>query len=684
MARFLLRFLILAGILHKAVFAQSLSFPLPQEVGADEAWKAYRSRQVSLENLNWANQALVSMIDENGEVRQESCDEQTLQRLEQVFPVSIGFWWIRIQCAEFGADEVARDRALNGYASLVKYVLENSPRLNSDDPPAPMLSELDVWHLIRGTPMELRYVYLDLLTGTHHTPMVMSLWDPVAQREHILAMDSIDVWMEFLNGLGGFRTLSVRMYLQGQVIQSNLEAAPELPAGQAIARIEALRQLPAERYKQLLVLASEGDFGSAKLAFRLCMEAREASCGQPVVDALLPYAELELGEALSMLATAHAVGMGVKRDTGTALELYRRADRRFGGYEATLASAREWLQPPMNGELPKPLRKLLIEADEAGSEEAGDLLVQSEIAKFLSNNKRRNIPRSLHAAAASSNPWIQASYGLALNRTDRAAGMQHLARGARAGGERLTRLLLSSMLAEEQVRWDQNELLSFHERAGYAGSVESARWLGYYYFSRKMEPLALSWFVGASRVGDDVSTLEAARLFVQMSPDGDSNGTAAELLENLLSKGPNNEAKYLLADLLLRGKGSVAADVPRGARMLRELAAAGYAPASELLAVRTLTGPITPLDGESPLETLEAAAKLGSTSAMIWMSRLIYGRLILGNAEAAFGWLRKAISKGSLEAMNDLAWIQCVSLEDQYYNPAEGIQIAQKMGPPDS
>lgn len=675
-----LAFALALALVPGRVHAQLAPLPLPHEVGAAEAWKAFRQRPT--DPALWDNIGrLGGMLGEDGEVSAEACESGALKDLEPLLPISLSLWWMQIECAERAGDEAAAERALQAFAALARHALEQSPKRYAEGAPAPVLSELDVWLLIRGLELELGYIYMDLQTGGAYAPFYVSLWDAEEKREHLLALDLIDVYMDRIESSEKIRSPGSRIALQRSFVKASSEQGDELPSARALQLTQALHAAPAERSSRLLALANEGDFNAASRLFQLCSVRRRGECATQTVDALLPYAEAELAEALSMLATAHATGLGVRRDERAADRLYARADARLGGHEASLAAARQWLQPPVRGELPKPLRKRLQTASREGNTAADDLLLLSDIGAAIEAGASKSRLRKLAAAADSNSAWVRTGYGMALLDSDPEAALVQLAEGARLGGFANARGLLAALDSTGLQPLDDSELLAIHRRVGYGGGVESALWVGRHY--RKHDPAsaeALQWLMAAHMLGSSDGGYELAELMVDQWMGDDSLKMAAGTLDEVLARGPHAEAELLLADLLLQGVGGVKADPARAARLIRAQHAKGNVEASQMLAANLLSGRIQAEPGESPREMLEQAAARGNADAMDSLALAIYSGEIEAEPAAAHAWWRKAIAAGLVGARNNKAWTQCVSTDPRFHDPAAGLTEALQMG----
>lgn len=678
--RALLSLAVVFGLFPSELPAQLAAPPLPQDVGAEAAWQAFRERPYAEELGTYFDQ-LGGLVDDNGDVRADACASTPLAVMEQHLSVSIAYWWFRMECAELQGNEAELERSLQAFAALARHALEQAPRRHGNGAPTPILHEFDLWMLIRGLELELGYVYLDAFAYGPYAAYHVSLWDPVEKREHLLTLDFLDVYMGMVERSGEPRTLSNRLYLVRTFLRAFSEFGAEMPAARALRFAEAARGPGSDQLQQLSALAAEGDFHAASRLFDLCRTLARSRCTTQAVDALLPFAEQGLAEALSMLGSLHANGIGVRRDTRAAAELYARADERMGGYEASLAGGRQWLQPPIWGGVPKPLRKRLEQAAADGITEASDLLILSDIAEALDKGPPKRVPRKLLAAADSTSPWVRTGLGALMLESDTAQSLAHLAHGARMGSVMQVMMFLDAVDKSSLQPLEHAELVRLHERAGYGGWTPSALWLGRHYETSDPKRARL-WMLGAANVGDKQAMYEAAEMLVDQWNGDQALATAAQLLEGLLKQGPGPEAEVLLADLLIQGVGGVQADRPRAARMLRALHAKGNVEGSHMLATNLAMGRIVAEQDERPREMLEALASKGHADSMAAMAQLIYTGHFDGEPEAAWGWWRKAIDAKSAGAQNNLAWAQCVSADPRFRNVEEGLAEAQRMGDP--
>jgi len=678
--RALLSLAVVLGLFSSELPAQLAAPPLPQDVGAEAAWQAFRERPYAEELGTYFDQ-LGGLVDDNGDVRADACASTPLAVMEQHLSVSIAYWWFRMECAELQGNEAELERSLQAFAALARHALEQAPRRHGKGAPTPILHEFDLWMLIRGLELELGYVYLDAFARGPHAAYHLSLWDPVEKREHLLTLDFLDVYMDMVERSGEPRSLFNRLHLVRTFLRAFSEFGADMPAARAIQLGEVLQGDEADQLPRLSALAAEGDFHAALRLFDLCRTPEPSRCTTQAVDALLPFAEQGLAEALSMLGSLHANGIGVRRDARAAGELYARADERLGGYEASLAGGRQWLQPPIWGGVPKPLRKRLEQASAEGIAEAGDLLVLSDIAESLDKGPPKRVPRKLLAAADSTSPWVRTGLGALLLEADSEQALAHLAYGARMGSVMQVMMFLDAADKSSRQPLEHEELVGLHERAGYGGWAPSARWLGRHYETSDPKRAKL-WMLGAANLGDDQAKYEAAVMLVDQWNGDQSLGIAAQLLESLLKQGPSPEAEVLLADLLIQGVGGVQADRPRAARMLRALQAKGHAEGSHMLAANLAMGRLEAQADDRPREVLEALADKGNAESMAAMAQLIYTGHFDGEPADAWTWWRKAIEAESKGARNNLAWTQCASADPRFRDVEQGLTEAQRMGDP--
>lgn len=671
---------LVSGLLPTELPAQLAPPPLPQDVGAEAAWQAFRERPHA-EELGTYFEQLGGLVDDNGDVRADACASTPLAEMEPHLSVSIAYWWFRMECAELQDEEAELERSLQAFAALARHALEQAPRRHSNESPTPILHEFDLWMLIRGLELELGYVYLDAFSYSPHAAYHVALWDPVEKREHLLTLDFLDVYMDMVERSGEPRTLFGRLHLVRTFLRAFSEFGADMPAARALQLVEVLSGAGSDPLPRLSAQAAEGDFHAATRLFDLCRGPSRSRCSTQAVDALLPFAEQGLAEALSMLGSLYANGLGVRRDARAAAELYARADERMGGYEASLAGGRQWLQPPVWGGVPKPLRKRLEQAAAEGIAEARDLLILSDIAEALVKGPPKRVPRKLLAAADSSSPWVRTALGALMLEADSGQALAHLAEGARMGGAMQVIMFLDAADKSSHQPLEHAELVRMHERAGYVGWAPSALWLGRHFESSDPKR-ARQWMLGAAHLGNTQAMYEAAEMLVGQWNGDQTLAIAAQLLEGLLEQGPSPEAELMLADLLMRGVGGVQADRPRAARLLRALHAKGHVEGSRRLATDLAMGRIVAEQDERPREMLEALAGKGDADSMASMAQLIYTGHFDGEAEDAWGWWRKAIDAKSFVAQNNLAWAQCVSADPRFRRVEEGLAEAQRMGDP--
>lgn len=668
----------LLGLACASASAQHAPLPSPVDTPAAEVWQAVLQRTPTLEGPFY--DAVDAVFAEGLEAADpEVCRQQAgnLAEGRAQMPVSLMQWLAAIACAEALQDEDAAAEALQAFAALSRHLLEGRPRIHGIGTPPPLLSETDVYALVAGLEWELNYIHYQ--PSMRRPPeLVVSLTDPDAGREHLLRFDPLSVFEAAVRGQGEPWTPLQRLQMASVLYGLSAELGPGAPGprAQRLQQAAAAASGPAADFAPLVALASEGDLHALEVMFNLCRLQPRSGCGETVVDLLLGPAELDLAAPLWMLATAHAAGIGVRRDERAAGRLYDRADARLGDARATLAAAWQWLDVgPADNPLPRALSRRLQALAKAGDADAAELLLLADLAGHGTRRFGTREQARFAAAAQARLPRLRGLYAERLLDEDPARALPLLESAADAGDGR-AQLRLRMELEKQADPATRGRRQQLDEQLALHGHAPAALRLASQHRDRGEQRAAHGWFVSAVLFGHDAALADAIEAGLATHPPRMERAGALRQLEQRLARGPDPDAALLLARLLLRGD---TPDPIRAGALLREQAATGDPDARIQLALALGTGRLPAEPGEDPRALLEAVVADGNHYARDRLAMLIYTGRVEGSAEEAVQLWQQAIEGGSLLALNNLAWLHCVSSEPGYHAPMLGIALALRL-----
>jgi len=653
---------------------------IPGDVPVDALWQSFL-REARHEDIQKALLTVNALFDEQGNVTVDACTDgrDALQEALVQAPVSIAVWYAEMECAEALGDESALERALGAFAALSRHALARAPEPGSLDPPIPIVNEADAWLLLRALEYEIGYSFYPLPIRGPYLPLLISAYDPQEQREHLLRFDAVDTWRALLVRDTEQLSPAYAVSFRHAFLEQAAKEGEHTPTAALRKRINALEKAPLpQRPAWLAELAAEGDFGAAQALYALCIADEKAECSELAIDALLPFAEYELAQPSWMLAMAHALGRGVKRNPRAADQLFDRADTRLGEHRGSLAAARQWLADFGQTALPVVLAKRLQALAKAGNTAAAEVLLLEQIRSLHNRRPSTRQLSRLQAAATASDLRVRGGYGMLLIEAGDLAGLDLLRHAAGAGEAGSTLALIATLQQHPERTANPDELPKLQRQAGLLGFASGSLSTAIHHEQNRRFELARQWYVSAFMQGEVGAGVAAARLAIQapgIKPTGAAH--SARLLHTVLANRDDREARRLLALLLLRGDESLAAEPERGAALLRENAAKGDSESSLMLASFLLDGTISAQDGEHPEQMLRSQIALDDIDAMDTLAMLIHSRSIAGSADEAFALWRRAAAGGSVRAKNNLAWMLCTSTDPAFHDPALGIKEAR-------
>lgn len=668
----------LMGLACATASAQLAPLPSPVDTPVTEVWQALQQRTPALDGPFY--DAVDAVFAEGLEAADPAVCRQQAENLAEgraQMPVSLMQWLAAIACAEALEDEAAAAEALQAFAALSRHLLEGRPRIHGIGAPPPLLSETDVYALVAGLEWELNYIHYE--PSARQPPvLVASMTDPEAGREHLLRFDPLPVFAAAVRGQGEPWTPLQRLQVANMLYGLSAELGPGAPGprAQRLQQAGATASGPGADLAPLAALVSEGDFYALEVLFNLCRLQPGSGCGETVVDLLLGPAELDLAAPLWMLATAHAAGIGVRRDERAAERLYDRADTRLGDARATLAAAWQWLDlGDAANPLPRALARRLQGLAKAGDADAAELLLLADLAGHGTRRFGAREQARFGAAAQARLPRLRGLYAERLIDEDPARALPLLESAAAAGDGR-AQLRLRMELEKQADPASRGRRQQLDEQLALHGHAPAALRLARQHRDRGEQRAAHGWFVSAGVFGHDAALADAIEAGLATHPPRLERAGALRQLEQRLARGPDPDVALLLARLLLQGD---TPDPIRAAALLREQVAAGGPDARIQLAFDLATGRLPAAPGEDPRALLEAAIADGSDYARDRLALLIYTGRVEGSAEEAVQLWQQAIEGGSVLALNNLAWLQCVSTEADYHAPMLGIVHAMRL-----
>jgi TPR repeat protein len=595
-------------------------------------------------------------------------------------PVSMVMQRVALLCAEATGDRAAADSAATALAALARDAFAEADR-GAWPRPVRIVLPGDAYALFASAGMQVRYEIYPQLYPAPYFPMLVAAAPPEGGVETLVQFDYVDVLQQVdrkspSHGTPRLRLSYVESFVGGAAKRGEVSAL-DYEAVKAASQEES----PAKKVDALREAAGRGGLGAASTWLLVCRMNPSPGCADGLVDALLPQAEARHAYPMMLLALAYAEGVGVARDTraaGTMLDAANRAWKRDGA-SVVYAEMMGVLNPgqPLQADV----RKRLEAARDAGNATAAAMLVADRVE---------------HAAGSALDPADEALLASAVNNTsgqgflklagwyesrDAAKSDDYLRRAARLDNPAALRILAFRLRREQGSKPPTPETLAWFEKAANGGDLYAMNYSGFQAYMHGDPRRAEDWVLPAAVRGDADALFFVASLWA--GGYRDMSGDAARAVEVYQSLAGSDEygarARRELAGMALAGKG-MAKDPSKAKAWLLQDAEAGDAESQAYLGSLLLNGTLGVADEAAGRKWMEKAVAAKSVDAMN-----NYGLWLHNSGHDAKDWARgvelsvKAADEGDPGALNNAAWMLCVSARDSVRKPAEGLALARKL-----
>lgn len=660
-------------LLAASIAAALAAAPARAAFDAAAAWRGFLGA-TSYSDTNSAYGALTQVGYVVDSVDAAACREHAgaLESAARTVPVGLALRHAQLLCAEAAGDGAAADRASEAIAALLRHAAAGA----TDSPwraPMRVVRPEDVDAFLQLGGLERRYAYYDQVWPAGGLPLTVAAAADDGVERH-LRFDWIDTLARLssqdrFQGLLMDRHVIANDFLEGWARDADIAAVDLLAGRQAMLEPEART-----RRDRLKAAAGRGGLLSLQAWMELCRRQPFAGCSDGIVDALLPLAERGHAIPRLQLAQAYLAGIDVARDEAAARGLVEAAARTWPRADAlvhfaTMLDLHEVARPAW-------LAQGLDDAERAGSTSARALRVSKAIearGTALREGDEAWLARPEHNAAGEGFALLAR---LATHRKQPADATRWAARAAEAGHAEALR-----MRAVERLQAESGDAaaMGWLRDAAVGGDGLAVRGLAYDAMSRGKPVLARDWLLGKVVEADIDAILMLAQLYAD-GPAGIEQGPrdALEIYEQLHTEVP--EARRRLAAMLVDGEG-VGHDVAR-ARALLE--GAEDAESRLLLAGLLLSGRI-PGDAATGRRLFEAAVAAGDHEAGndygLWLA---HNGTDAAERRRGVDLLARAADAQAEQALNNLAWVRCVSRHPDVRQPAAGLDAARRMGNPEA
>lgn len=614
------------------------------------------------------------------------CTEQAgaLDAALQRMPVGIALWYAAYRCADLRGDAEAAEHYLAGFSRLARHALAQAND-DVDAPPIRVFAYPDIRALVRASGMQPRYSMLDN-DRPRHLEYVQALVDAEAGREHLLRFDFLDTLVRTERGDAGARYPGYRRKFAGSLVESFAKAG--LVAGKDLqaTRAATAADTPAERYALLRAAAEAGGLQSAWEWIYYCVREPTPTCGDGLVDALLPGAEKRHAMALVLLGLAHAEGIGVARDEARAMALVDAADAQLGEGQGAVIFARYQLGVTP-GKMSPALRGRLQAAADRGHPLAARLLAWQRFSDTPGYALTDTDLAPLVALEGKGAPQVAGAIGRMLFSAGRYAdAAPWIAKGA-ASGDTAAQDYYALLLDEGYgVERDPAAAMRWRELAAAGGDTDAMRELASRAGNAGDWKAAEQWLLSAMMFEDADAAIVLAGLYAEGHPGlsrPPERGVA--LLEELDASMDRPALRRALSSMYAGGMG-VKQDKAKARALLEKDAENNDRDSQLLLASGLGQGDFGPSDHAGAERWYARAAAGGNVEAIdAYASWLFYGvDTVPSRARGLAMWrgiAADAEHEGDVDqAWNNFAWALCTSRDPASRNPEEGLAVVGRMG----
>ena len=593
-------------------------------------------------------------------------------------PVGVALWHSGAGCATKAGDAARAARYAEGVDALAAYALSR----DSSGPstvPVSILNVDDAWPLVQATGMDVLYRYHDNAREPRHYATTYALWDAEAKTERHVSFDFLDPLyrLKSTDEFAGYP--AYRVNLRTAFVEAQTKEGDERAEDLAAAAKFDPSATGAARFDVLRAGAASGGLASIGRWLAAC-DAKPATECAGLVDALLPFAEKDLAMYRVQLALAYARGIGVRRDIDAALVLLDSASTRWPNGNALSRFTEDWLRMESTAP-PGAVMERLQRAAAAGSRRAQIAHMRALVA---GNDASRPLDKTASAAvmelaAAGYGPAQVRAYLDLLARKQEPAAIAMLRKAADGGDADAQERLAERMLLGQGMPRDRSGALALMRKAADSDPL-AMQWMGQYSAGHRAWDEAEAWFF-SGLLYDNWRAL-VALLEMYQTPDGKkaTPERIKQLYEALVAGVDEPEVRRSYATYLSRAPGI---DRPRARSLLEQDAKAGDMISTHMLGRWLVQGKLGAPDSKAGMKLLEASMATRDSDAIDAFANFLYYDQRTPHARArAFEVERDLIGKGYKPAMNTRAWWLCTSEDPALRAPAEGLEVARKMGPP--
>ncbi len=611
------------------------------------------------------------------------CRAQSAELAEALrqIPVSIMLQRAAMLCAEATGDHAAADRASSELAALARDAFAQASR-GAWPKPIRIVFPGDAYALLESAGMSVRYELYTNLRAAPYFPWMIAATPRDGGSEQVLTFDYIDTLQTLDRKDPAYGTPRLRLMYVNSFIAEEIKGGVLRGIDTQAVKSAADESEPQKKVAALRAAAEDGGINSAATWLVVCARNPYANCADGLIDALLPQAEAHHAYPTVLLALAYAEGVGVAADRQSAETMLDAADRTWARHGAMTAFSDLFNIIHPEQPFPSFLRQRLIAARDAGDAAAAVALIASDMQvqgkKYMltpADEARLADPANNGSGRGLMTLWSW------YDARDKTKAEAYLKQAAEADNPLALRVLAYRLREAQGSAAPPAESLAWFEKAANGGDTGAMVYRGMLAWMDGSPRRAEDWVLPAVTAGDVNATFFLAKLWAG-GYEGMS-GTAKDAVsiyeELAKTKEHGARARRELASLAMAGKG-MEKDLDRARSLLKQDALAGDVESQTALGDALLAGEFGKVDEVIGRQWMERAVAANSVEAMtdygLWLhnSSTHPGDHVRGAAMS-----KKAADTGNETAINNTAWILCVSSYASVRDPIAGLVYSKKL-----
>lgn len=644
----------------------------------DAEWKRLLAERSYDETI--ALYAPVFEVEQNTEdsMDKEKCAEHysALKSGVSKLPMSAALTYWSYRCAEVVGNEQEAEKYLQHFSQIAKHAFAQASD-QSVARPIRIINQSDMFALVAASGLSIVEQYLDTSNIGRYMPWVMVLWDEKDQRERSYSFD----FLEFISTTADKTLGTTRAYRSATargLIRSYAKAEWE-PALDALATLESQSS---ESVQARIDILKPQALRSARLSstrmFVHCIEGKNQSCGQSLVDGMLDALEAKQSSAMVRMAALYSAGIGVKQDADASIGLLKAAEKRTDEKGLALYEFMflQFNKDQIAAMPPKLMEYLERECFLPNKGKAAPAFIYMQMRKTGNEAALQKYGTKLEPVALAG---VEDSYELLASYyavTKNELQAQRWLEAAARAGHAFSQYRYAIELQASKDKSKQAQVSDWMLESARNGNLEAINWVADEYYDLQRWQEAAAWYETASDDGDVDAALELAGVY-SLEPKGTdyTEQDAANIYKSLSENHDSASARREWAKLLIFGK-TLKHDLAKARQLIQQDADKNDAKSMALLGSVLLYGQFGAVDEKNGMAWLEKAEAAGDLEALNTIATFLYYRKgdEVGLKRSKLLWLKASLKK-YMPAINNFAWALCTSSYPGYIDEKSGLAL---------